>query len=80
MYFGMVRYFSRSFYICCSLIYYSFACVQLYRSYRPWSAFIRGVLVNLFFWISFTLAITLAIVIAIASDPTLLEQMRRSNN
>lgn len=68
------------YFVSLQFVYYSIACVQLYRSYRPWSAFIRGLLVNLFFWIVFMLAISIAIGIAVASDPVLMEQIRPSNN
>jgi hypothetical protein len=60
--------------------FYSFACTQLYKSYKPWVAFFRGVFVNLFFWVSFIIVIVIVMIVALAMDSALLEQVRPSNN
>jgi hypothetical protein len=67
-------------FVAIQVLYYSFACVQLYNSYRPWVAFTRGIFVNVFFWISFIVVISLVMAAALMMSPELLEQIRPSNN
>jgi Protein of unknown function (DUF3667) len=57
------------------VLLYSFACMQLYKAYRPLAAFMRGLLVNLFFWIFFVIIIVASLVIAMVLNPALLEQL-----
>ena len=79
--FVLVGYFpSFYFLLILQVLYYAYACVQLYQTYRPWAAFMRGVLVNLFFFGFFIILTTVAIIIAFIVNPELMEQLRPSNN
>lgn len=62
------------------VLHYSFGCSQLYGAYRPWSAFVRGVFVNVFFWVCFIIVISISLGVALATNPALLEQIRPKNN
>ncbi|MBX2963101.1 MAG: DUF3667 domain-containing protein [Cyclobacteriaceae bacterium] len=63
-----------------SVIYFCFACVQLYKMYKPIGAILRGVLVQLMFWLSLFLVVSILTTIALLINPELLEQIRPSNN
>jgi hypothetical protein len=70
--------FAPSFYwmLLIGMIYYSFGCMQLYNTYTRWSAFWRGVLVNVLFFISFISVITVLMTIIVLRSPELMEMIK----
>lgn len=74
------HYFNIFMFAVTSAIYYAWACTQLYQAYRPGWAFVRGVLVQLFFWLSLFLFTAVVMIIAFMLNPDLMEMIRPSNN